>query len=260
MENLSIIDLVVIIILVLGALIGFFSGFSKKRLSTFASQCGFIVAYFVGGPLSHALSLTGLNSAITNGYSSLFPTTDTFTASIDASDITIRKSQLSAAMTEINIPSFFQSFFLTRVTDTSSTVGIGLASSFAYFTVIVATYIILFLLTFILIKVILSPLWKDGSIFGEDGKTFVGRLFGIIRMLIKATEFIFVAMIIIVLVSNLTAKFGNTFLLEWIENDLQLNDATGFSLGRLFYNTVESFFGWITNSSSETTTSLLSLL
>lgn len=259
MSNLSIIDLVVIIILVLGVIFGFFSGFSKKRLSTFASECGFIVAYFVGGPASHGLSLTGLTSMITNGYNSLFPTTEAFTTAIEVEDIAIRKTQLSTAMSELHIPSFFQSFFLTRVTDTSSSVGIGLASSFSYFTILISTYIILFLLTFILIRVLLSPLWKEGSVFGENGKTLVGRIFGIVRMVVKATMFIFTIMIILVLVSNLMAKFGNTFLLEWIETDLKMSDASGFSLGRLFYNTVESLFGWIANTSSETTALLSSL-
>ncbi len=241
---MSIIDIIIYCILGLSLLFGFVLGFSKKRLSSFASQCGFIVAYFAGAPLVELLSKTNLSVHIQNGYASLLPKTDAFT-SLVASDVASRNSQMSTALEEIHIIKIFHSFFTLRATDFTSTVGDALASSFANWTLIGVVYVVLFLLTFILIKVILSPLWKDGSLFGEKGKSFFGRICGMLRMVCKATMIILVVMIAISLVASLTTKFGNTYLQDWIDTELKMDDSSVFSIGKMFYKTSSYFFNWI---------------
>lgn len=246
-ENISIIDTAIYVILGAAIVFGFIFGFKKKRLTSFAFQCGFTVAYFVGGPLSSLLSKTDLSHLIQNAYFNALPATEAFTTTVSM-DVAERNAQLSTALNEINFPGFFQGFFINRVTDTTTTVGNALASSFAYLSIIGAVYILVFLVVFILIRALLSPLWKEGSLFGEEGKSFVGRLAGIIRMVVKATIFIFIVLIIMTLVSNLLVRSGNLYLYNWIHADLHYEVADGFSIGRLFYNTVDSLLGWIATS------------
>lgn len=260
MNNLPVLDLIVIVLLILALLVGFFKGFSKKRLSSFASEAGTLVAYFAGGPLAKVLTNTGLSSTIQNAYLGILPDTEAFSTYISTTDLTTQKSQLSTALSEINFPKFIQTMFINRVTDTSSTVGNALASSFTYFSILIGTYLLLFLLVFILLKVLLSPLWKDGSLFGEDGKTFVGRICGMVRQAFKMTLFIFAAFAIMVIISNVMVKFGNTTIQDWIASDLRFDDSSFISVGRFIYNTVDSFFGWISLSTTSTSTTEFRIL
>ena len=241
---MSVIDIIIYCVLAFAVIFGFLRGFSKKRLSSFASQCGFIVAYFAGAPLVEVLAKTDLCVHIQNGYYSLLPKTEAFTTLI-SSDVSIRSSQMSTALEEIHIIKIFHSFFTLRATDFTSTVGDSLASSFANWTLVGATYIILFLLTFILVKIILSPLWKDGSLFGEKGKSFFGRVCGMFRMVCKVTLCIIAVMIVVSLIASLTNKFGNTYLQDWIDTELKMEDSSAFSIGKMFYKTSSYFFNWI---------------
>lgn len=191
------------------------------------------------------LSRTNLASHIQNGYVSLLPKTEAFTASIAGSDLATRNSQMSTALEEIHIFKIFHSFFTNRATDYTNTVSDALASSFASWTILLIVYVVIFLVVFFLVKIILSPLWKDGSLFGEKGKSFLGRLFGCIRMVFKATMCILFVMAVLSLVSSLMAKFDNPKLLDWINSDLNISDSNSFSIGKMFYNTASYFFEWI---------------
>ena len=243
----SIIDLIIYIVLIGAVVLGFIFGFKKKRLTSFAFQVGFVAAYFLGGPLANLLTKTDFSHMIQTSFFSVLPTTEAFSQPI-AADVSSRNAQYTTALNEVHIPSFFQGFFVSHVTDTTTTVGTALASSFAYLSIIAGVYLILFLLAFILVRLILGPLWKEGSLFGEEGKTFVGRLAGAIRMVVKATMTIFTLLIIITVVSNLLVRSGNLALYNWIRSDLNYGNSEGFSIGRLFYNTVDSFLGWIATS------------
>lgn len=241
---MSVIDLIIYIVLALSLFIGFIMGFSKKRLSSFASQAGFLVAYFAGAPLVKVLSNTNLSFYIQNGYASLLPTTEAFSATI-ASDTLTRNNQMSAALNEIHIFKIFHSFFTSRATDFTSTVSEAIASSFMNWTLVVGVYLILFFLTFILIRVIFSPLWKENALFGEKGKSFFGRICGSFRMVFKSSISIICVMIIMSLISSLMVKMGNTSLSDWINTDLNIQDGTSFSIGKMFYQTSSYFFNWI---------------
>lgn len=240
----SVIDLVILIVLALGLVWGFLRGFPKKRLDAFASQMGSVVAYFAGGPLCSLLSKTNLTTYIQNGFVNVLPSSEAFDALIDTSDITIRNNQLSKALSEIHIFKIFQSFFVSHTTDFTNTVKDAIASSFANIILVFAIYLLLFFLTFFIIKLIFSPLWNENSLFGENGKNFLGRVFGGLRMVFKSAVTILCVLIILNLVASLCEKFSNPTLSEWIDKDLNLSDPS-FSIGKLFYKTASSFFGWI---------------
>lgn len=241
----SVIDLLILIVLAISLIWGFLVGFSKKRLSSFASQCGIVVAYFGGSPLISLLAKTNLSVYIQDGFVTLLPKTEAFMAPIDISSLSGRNNQMSQALSEIHIFKLFQGIFINSATDFTNTVGDAIASSFAKIILIVAVYILLFLLVFVLIKIIFSPLWKDDSLFGEKGRSFFGRVCGMVRMLFRTSVLILSVMFVVSLVSALMAKGGNTSLQDWIAGDLNLVNPSGFSIGRLFYNLSSSFFDWI---------------
>lgn len=241
----GVIDLIIVIFLCLGAVLGFIKGFKKSHLTSFASSCGFLVCYLLGGPIARAIANTDVVSYnLEEAYSSILPSTDTFTALV-STDLETRQSQFAAGLTEMNFPTIFQGIFITRVTDISGDVSHALASSFAYLTVIAITYLVLYLLTFFLVKGLLSPLWNEGSLFGENGKTIPGRICGLIRGVASSAYTLLVLFLVLILINNLMVKAGNTSLNDWLVDDLPLEDPSLFSLGRLFYNTAQSFWGWI---------------
>ncbi len=242
---MGVIDLIILICLCLAVLWGFLTGFSKKRLSSFASQMGILVAYWLGNPLLNLLSRTNLCSLIQSWYSSALPTTDAFQDTIAASDVALRNSQMSTALSELHFPKFIHSFFTTKASDFSSNVSSALASSFANWTMLAVVYLFLFFLTYILVRTLFSPFWKEGSLFGEKGRSFFGRLLGSARMLFKASFSIFFVLAIVSLVASLTYKAGNTYLFDWLNTDLKMDDPSAFSIGKMFYNTASSFFEWI---------------
>ncbi len=242
---MGVIDLVILICLALALLWGFLTGFSKKRLSSFAMQMGILVGYLAGNPLLNLLNKTNLCSLIQSWYTAALPTTDAFQDTIAASDVTLRNSQMSTALSELHFPKFIHSFFTTKASDFSSNVSSALASSFANWTMLVVVFLFLFFLTYILIRVLFSPFWKDGSLFGEKGRSFFGRLCGAARMVFKASFSILLVLAIVSLVASLTYKAGNSYLLDWINTDLKMDDPSAFSIGKMFYNTASSFFEWI---------------
>ncbi len=242
---MGVIDLIILICLCMAVVWGFLTGFSKKRLSSFATQMGILFAYWFGNPLLNLLSKTNLCSLIQSWYISALPSTDAFQDTIAASDVTIRNSQMSVALSELHFPKFIHSFVTTKASDFSSNVSSALASAFANWTMLVVVFLFLFFVTYILIRVLLSPFWKDGSLFGEKGKSFFGRLLGAARMLFKASFSIFFVLAIVSLVASLAYKSGNSYLLDWINTDLKMDDPNAFSIGKMFYNTASSFFEWI---------------
>jgi uncharacterized membrane protein required for colicin V production len=252
--NFGIMDIVIIVFLVLSVFWGLITGFNKKKLTSFATEVGFVVTYFFGSPLSHFIAQTDLSYHIQNAYHGLLPTTEAFTAaSVYTTDVTAGKNQIATALNEMNIPGLFHGFVINNIQDASGSVGDAIASSFASLTIIAVVYIVLFLVTFILVKAILSPLWKEGSLFGEDGKTLMGRIAGVIARVAKSTITLITAMIVLTLVAQITAHFGFTGIQDFIDQDLNVADANGFSIARLFYSTASNLFQWISTNTAAIT-------
>ncbi|MFA6861078.1 MAG: hypothetical protein WCR56_01680 [Bacilli bacterium] len=241
------IDIVILILLILAFLWGFIKGFGKHGVGRFAFLGGCLVGYFGGVPLARVVMSTSFGmDTLTSFYASKLPTTTSFTTVL-TTDMTSDATQslMSTALTELKFPTFFQSMFITRATVLDKTVSSALGSSFAFWTLIGFFVLLFFLLTFFIIKAICSK--KDGTtIFGENGKGFLGRIAGSVSKIVIMGIIIFALMLVIVLIDQLTYSKGITNVHDWLTSDLKLNDSSTFSIGRLFYNSAASFMNWIT--------------
>ena len=229
---MGIIDIVVLVLLILSILIGFFRGFKRKHLYSFASTIGCALGYLAGIPLAHALMGTNLGSTtLTNAYRKT------------RSDTGIFGEPVALTPSEIKVPSFFQGFAINHVVDISGTVSKALASSFAYRTRILACFILLYLAVMLLSFLLLRPLWN--GLFGETGTSLIGRLFGIAYSLAKMCILIIGLRMVLTLINQLMVRFDVTTRNDFIVKDLNLGQSNSFSIGRLFYNTANSFRQWI---------------
>ncbi len=240
---MGIIDIVVLVLLILSLLIGFFRGFKRKHLYSFASTIGCALGYLAGIPLAHALMGTNLGSTtLTNAYRKTRSDTGIFAEPV-ALTPSERTTQLHSALSELKVPSFFQGFAINHVVDISGTVSKALASSFAYRTRILACFILLYLAVMLLSFLLLRPLWN--GLFGETGTSLIGRLFGIAYSLAKMCILIIGLRMVLTLINQLMVRFDVTTRNDFIVKDLNLGQSNSFSIGRLFYNTANSFRQWI---------------
>ncbi len=240
---MGIIDIVVLVLLILSVLIGFFRGFKRKHLYSFASTLGCALGYLCGIPLAHALMGTNLGSTtLTNAYRKTRSDTGIFAEPVALTPAE-RTSQLHNALSELKVPSFFQGFAINHVLDISGTVSKALASSFAYRTRIAACFVILYLVVRLLTFLLLRPLWN--GLFGENGTSFIGRLFGTLYSVAKMCILILGLRMVLTLINQLMVRFDVMTRNDFLVKDLNLNQSNAFSIGRLFYNTANSFRQWV---------------
>lgn len=240
---MGIIDIIVLAILLLGLLIGFIKGFKKKHLYSFSSTLGITLGYLGGVPFAHRLMGTSLgNITLTN----LFRKTRSEEGAFGERISTIpaeSTAQLHTALSQLNVPSFFQGFVINHVVDLSGTVSRALASSFSYRSLIAACFLLIYLLIRLVTWLILRPLWD--SLFGENGTNIIGRLFGCVYSVAKGCMFILFVMRIATLVNQLRIRFNVTTRNDFLIQDLKLDNPEAFSIGKLFYNTANSFRQWV---------------
>ena len=240
---MSIIDIVILVIIGLGLMIGLIKGFPLKKLNFGLLLISAGAAYMACGPLGRYLMDTSFGYETVQGmYFNLLPTTSSFTDAV-STDEAVMMSQYKVALTELKIPSFFQGMFTSRVLDNTGDVATALASSFAFFTLVASSFIIIFLLAFLILRVILNPLWK--VIFGKQGKDFLGRFFGLFLGGSKAVFVVLVVFVLASLVDQISLKMGNDMIHTWINDQLKLDDSTIFSVGKYFYQTASSLLSWI---------------
>ncbi len=241
---MGVIDIIVLVLLLLSLRIGFFKGFKQKHLYSFASTLGCMAGYLCGVPLAHGLRGTALgNSLLTSAYRKTRPNEGLFMQNV-ASASEEWTQQLHNALSELHVPAFFQGFVINHVLDLSGSVSLALASSFAYRTLILASFLIVYLLVSTLTIVLLRPLWK--RLFGEEGNSLVGRFVGRSYSLARRCLSIFSLLIVFTLINQLRLKFNYTARNDFLVKDLSLDDPSSFSIGRLFYDTANSFRQWIT--------------
>lgn len=240
---MSILDIVIFALLGLAFILGLIKGFGNKGINSVANAAGILLAYFAGIPVARALMNTTLGySTLTGFYESKLPTTGVFTETL-STDLFTRNSQLSSGLSALHIPSFFQGIFVNRVTVPTDNVSKALSSSFAFLTLIAIFFILFYLVGFLLIKLILGKI-RD-TVFGEGGKSFIGRLSEGLVDIVRMSLFIFVVFFLLLLVDNLMVKNGNNTLDNFFIDQLKLSDSSSFGVGRIFYNAADSFLKWI---------------
>ncbi len=237
------IDIALVVILGLALIFGLIKGFSSKHITWPMLLLSGLAGYFIGVPIGKAL----LNSAVgydwlTSLYLKTIPESSIFNAPL-VSDVSQRTIQLQNGLTEMGFPTFFQSLFVSNAVNLSSDVGTAIASSFSALTLFGIGFLLIFVLAFVLLRLILRPIWK--TCFGEEGKNFLGRIFGGVFRVAKSTLWLLLVFVVLVLINDTMLRFGNTVIDDFLINDLGLVEQNAFPIGKLFYNTADMLVGWI---------------
>ena len=244
LSNMGILDLVCIILLVVAALWGFIRGFRKGTIRTLAFYAGIAAGYFLGETLAKAfMNMPIENNVFYNLYLPKLPDSEAFMTNINGLSYEAQRSAISAGLTELHFPKFFQGFLITRASVLDGNVQQAVCSSFTYVTILALCFLALFLVAYFFVRLILGKVTEVA--FGEDGKGFLGRIAGLIRQVVVMSMFIIGGMMVMVLVSNLMLRFDKTTISDFLSEDLQLTDGSYFSLGRIFYNTASQIMSWV---------------
>ncbi len=240
---MGVISWVITICLIVGVVFGFARGAGKSRPFKLSLLCGFALGYFVGIPIATAIMSTSFGTeTITGFYLSKISSEGIFATDLSALDLVTKQTYMSEALSEMNFPSFIRGFFVSNAYILDGTVADAIASSFAYWTLVGCFFLFFFIVVFIILGYLFNK-FKE-LIFGEDGKGLLGRVFGAIRGFIKGALLMLVLMCVIVIINQLMVNFGYTTLQDFLTDDLALNGSS-FSIGKLFYNTANTFFNWI---------------
>lgn len=243
---MGIVDTIILILLVLAALWGFIRGFGKGTVRTLANYAGLASGYFFGSTISEAIMTMDINSnPFYNLYLQNLPQTENFTKSLAGLSSTEQTALMSNGLSELNVPSIFHGLFTTRAVVLDLDVSSALASSFTALTIAAICFIALYLVAFFLVKLLLGKVVEMA--FGENGKSFLGRIAGMIKKVVTSSFSIIGIFFVIVLINNLLIRAGNNTLNDFFVTDLHLDDGSYVSLGRIFYNTVGSLSNWIQN-------------
>lgn len=237
-------DGILLFLLIFGFIIGFLRGF-KHSLNKLILLGALLIAIYIGIPIGMAIMKTELGQiTLTNAYASSLPNTDTFLANVDGVEVVERNNLIMAGYTELKFPKFFAGFFLSKVMVTTSTVKVAIASSFAYYTIVGISFLLFFILAIVLLNVIFKLILQIFQM-GEDGKSPLGRFAGGLVGIVKASAIFYGIMFIIVMINQIMMKNGGYSLNNYLVQDLNLNDASSFSLARLFYNYTLPLLNWI---------------
>ena len=262
--NFSYLDYFVIIVLALGLIFGLIKGW-KVKITALSLLIAFLVVFYAGTPICKAIMSTNFGTqTLTDFYASKLPATEAFTNTLDTSNLSMQQSQISAALTEMGVPNFFQGFVISNVYLTTSTVSIAIASSFAYMTILGSLGLLSFILIFVILKLTLGKVSE--SVFGEDGKGFFGRITGGLLGVFKASVALFIIFVGFTLVNQIMLKSGNTVLQDWLNSQLEISNGSSFSFAKVYYDLGTALFNWISLGAnnlvpdSNTTESITALL
>lgn len=240
---MSTIDIILTCLLGFSAILGFFRGVSKGSIRFLSIVGAVLLAYYIGIPIAYGIMSTSLGSeSLTMAYNSLLPQDGIFTESLVDLSYTSSQQLCSSALTELSFPTFFQGMFLSNIFVTTSTVGVAISSSFAYWTLLAIFFIVFLVILLVLFRFLFNTIL--GPILGKDGRGIVGRILGAVRGFLKMTITVLILMFLLVLISNTLAHFGNVTLQNYLVSDLCL-DNDNFTLGKLLYQTCNAFLGWI---------------
>ena len=236
-------NIICLVIVSIFSIFGFAKGFKQKTIRTAAFLGGILVAYFVGVPLSNALMHTPFgNETVTGWYLKNIEEATVMLEKL-STDLSKQSLQISTGLSELKIPTIFHGFFISRVYNSSSNVRDAIATSFASSTILGVFFILFFISTFIIIKLVLKK--TTAVIFSENGNNFVGRIFGALRGFVYASLLIISIMFIMVLINQIMLRNGFQGFNNFLNDQLGLNDGTRYSLGKMYYNSAAALLNWI---------------
>ena len=181
---MSTIDIILTCLLGFSAILGFFRGVSKGSIRFLSIVGAVLLAYYIGIPIAYGIMSTSLGSeSLTMAYNSLLPQEGIFAESLVDLSYTSSQQLCSSALTELSFPTFFQGMFLSNIFVTTSTVGVAISSSFAYWTLLAIFFIVFLVILLVLFRFLFNTIL--GPILGKDGRGIVGRILGAVRGFLK---------------------------------------------------------------------------
>lgn len=237
-------DAVILVLLILSLAFGFMKGFGKSGPKTIIFLAGILVAVYVGIPIGQAIMKSQFGSiTIPSLFAKSIPNTDIFIQDLNGLSLIDANSLIKDGFKQLNFPTFFTGFFLSKVQNYNNTVKDAIASSFSYYTVMIVSFIIFFALTSLIVGLIFKFVIKIS--FGENGKNIFGRIAGALKYAFKASILFYIVMFIIVLISQVMLKNNAPGFYNYLVTDLKLDNRDSFSLARIFYDYSVSLLNWI---------------
>ncbi len=242
--NLGTIDWIVIVLLLVALLLGLIKGY-KHGTTRLGVVGGILLGYYAGVPVARALMNTRLGyEFLTGAFKNTLPSTSSFSVDLAGQNTAFKTESLGKALTELNVPSFFQGMVTTNAIVLDGDVKTALASAFANFVLMGVCFLFFFILAFVLCRIIFGKTDRHGDVFGENGKSLMGRFSGAINSMLGMSIYMIIGMTILVLISQLMVKYGNTAFQDWLNSDLKLGDSS-FSIGKIIYNVSGTLLSWI---------------
>lgn len=240
---MSVINLFCLLVVSILVLFGFIRGFRQKTIRTAAFFTGLVSVIFLANPISNLIMRSIIGSDwLTGLYLKNIDSSDVMTVILN-DDLTSNSNVLSLGLEELNIPSIFHGFFISNVFISNSSVRVALASSFANSTILLFFIILLFSITFFLIRLFLKK--ATDTVFGEKGNNFAGRIFGALRGFAYATIILVGLMFIIVLINQIMITNSFLSLNNYLDAQLKLSDGKSYSLGKIYFNMAAALLNWI---------------
>jgi hypothetical protein len=239
--HVGVIDLVIVAITLLFMLLGIKNGFIKELAGIGAFIGALVLAYFLTDMVRQTVvDLTNVNILLFNQLNtSVFSNNDSFTFVIDPA-IPNLIDLLTAEFVTLGIPGFVAGPLADTVSQFNGTLGEALATAATNAILFVLGYVVTFILSWIILKVILSQFVK----LTESIKVFklLDGILGVVMGVVRAGIVVGGALLLAGLLSFVIPDIQN-----FLNQDLALLDSAKFSIGKFAFEWLMSMLTNLTN-------------
>jgi len=230
--HFGIIDIGLLVLSLLFAISGFRNGFVKEILGIASFVGAIVIAYLLANWVEDVLVTTPLYPFLfTNLQNSVFSGNALY-------DVVIDNSQpgalggLTDGLTQIGLPGFLASPLANILVTFNGTLGDALATTSAYFIILILSYVVPFLIAWLLLAIISKLLVKLFS--RVDSLQLIDSLLGVFLGLGRAAILVTLAIIVVIPVTFVVPSVN-----AFITSDLAL-DENVFSIGKFMYTFILS--------------------
>lgn len=234
-----ILDIILILLFIIIAIIGYKVGFLPTILKIASAISGLIIAVCFTEPVANLVVEWNWDSAIKTQVFTNITTSDVFVKYTEGGEGVIG---ITALLEELGIPSFLSGFIASGIVDSVNPTEIAqhIANSISYMFVFVITFLVLLIfssLVFLILKLIVKGVRKNVGFF-----RFIDGIFGI---LFYSLIFVLVLYVIFLIVSLvLQGVDQNSGFYNFMMEQLHLDDEE-FGIAKFLYqnNVIGNFFG-----------------
>jgi hypothetical protein len=230
--HFGIIDIGLLVLSLLFAISGFRNGFVKEILGIASFVGAIVIAYLLANWVEDVLVTTPLYPFLfTNLQNSVFSGNALY-------DVVIDNSQpgalggLTDGLTQIGLPGFLASPLANILVTFNGTLGDALATTSAYFIILILSYVVPFLIAWLLLAIISKLLVKLFS--RVDSLQLIDSLLGVFLGLGRAAILVTLAVVVVIPVTFVVPSVN-----AFITSDLALNENV-FSIGKFMYTFILS--------------------